>query len=285
MLKQLSGLLFLVLFTFSLLAQTDLVVDTADYDIYELDGTYQGKDLIIQNPYMVLLQSNIVKKIVINDNMDIKQVDQPKILISLANFTMGENINIKIYHVKKFLPKITDPSFIESPSTFEIVSNKVDDKFIRWTTNNETNHEPFFIEQFRFQKWVTIGKVIGLGGQTNNSYQYPVIHHSGINLYRIKQKDIKKGFVYSKQVEYDSKQPPVTYQIAGNEIYFSSLTFYEIFELNGTVVSKGRGTRVSISELQPITYYMNLDDRLEILNFGVEEENTPQESAPQDTTE
>lgn len=242
--------------------------DTGQYNIYELEGTYQGKDIIVINPFLMQYNCPVVKEIILNDKMKLPNLNGTKLIIPLSKFKPGQYVNIKIVHLKNYRPKVDDPKYILTPSTFELVNSSVDETSYKFTVTHETTQQPFYIEQFKYQKWVTLGKVMSKGTQGNNSYSFLVNHHAGVNTYRIKQKDAVRGFHYTDQIEYESKRTPVAFSVAGNQIVFSAPTDFEIFEITGLIVKRGFGSSVDISDLAPQNYYLNMDNRLEYLNLG-----------------
>ena len=248
--------------------QEESTTDSAGFSIYELEGTYQGKDLIVINPFLIQVNSPVVKEIILNDKMKLPNLTGTKLVISLSNFKAGQYVNIKIIHLKNYRPKVQDPAYILTPSTFEVVSQTVDDHTFKFTMTHETNQQPFYVEQFKYQKWVTLGKVMSKGTTGNNVYSFSVSNHSGVNTYRVKQRCAVKGYHYSEQVEYESKKEPVTFSLGGGQVNFSAPTDYEIYELSGSIVKSGFGTSVDISGLETKNYYLNVDNRLEYLNLG-----------------
>jgi len=134
-----------------------------------------------------------------------------------------------------------------------------------WTTTGESGSLPFIIEQFRWNKWVKVGKVNGKGTAGTNKYSFKVNPHSGNNRFRIKQIDYTRKPRYSTEVRYRSMLPPVTFQPQkpSTEIVFSRETIYEIYDYYGNLVDKGFSARVDISKLKKGDYFLNYGTKTE----------------------
>ncbi len=229
-----------------------------------LDGTYQGDDVYFQNPYNSSDNSFCVTEAYIND-APVENINSSAFEVPLSNFKIGDYVRIKLVHRDYCKPRVLNPEVLMSKSTYELVSMKVDESSLKWTTNNESNHEPFVIEHFRNNKWVPIGKVIGKGPDGYNNYNFEVNHHSGVNKYRIKQRDLGNKYKYAQPVEYISDKSPITYypKRVDKELYLSESTTYEIYDSFGGIVLKGEDQTINVSDFEPGIYYLNIDNRTE----------------------
>jgi hypothetical protein len=149
--------------------------------------------------------------------------------------------------------------------TFEIQSFKIGkDGMVSWTAKNESGSLPYILEQYIFDKWVTVGKVNGVGSPTPNSYSLPVILNSGENKFRVKQKGYDKMSRFSDAVTYYSKKEPVSYQVKNKNmlVEFSSDTYFIVYNPFGAIVKQGYGNSINISEYAKGYYCLIYDNKL-----------------------
>ncbi len=231
-----------------------------------LDGTYQGDNLYIQNQYNSSTNSFCIIELYVNNKkMAQDELSSSAFEIDLSAYKIGEYISIKIVHKDYCKPRILNPEVLNSKSTFEIIQFISEENRVKWTTKNESSNEPFIIEQFRNNKWVPIGKVIGIGPEGFNNYTLEVTHHSGVNKYRLKQKDLGNKYRYSTPVEYISEKSPITYypRRTDKDIYLSERAGYEIYDSFGRLILQGEAQKIDVSDLDPGIYYLNIDNRTE----------------------
>lgn len=229
-----------------------------------IDGTYQGDNIYIQNPYNSADNTFCITEVLVNDQ-PFKNINSSAFEITLSNFSIGDYVNIKITHKDNSKPRVLNQEVLRSKSTFEIVSIKVDEKQIKWTTKGESTHEPFLVEQFRNNKWVQVGKIVGKGPEGYNNYSMEITHHSGENKYRIKQRDLGDKFVYKDPIDYISSRSPLTFypKRVDKELFFSESTEYEIYDSFGSLIKKGQSKTVDLSGIEPGIYYLNIDNKTE----------------------
>lgn len=229
-----------------------------------IDGTYQGENIYIQNPFLAKNNSFCITEVSINDK-PFTEINSSAFEIPLEGMETGKFVEIKIEHSKNCKPRILNKEALRSKSSFELVSIKCNDTDIRFTTKNETNEEPLMIEQFKNNKWVVFHKIKGIGPEGYNNYSSLVNHTSGLNKYRVKQRDLGNRYRYSKVLEHKSEKAPITFypKRVSNEIYLSEETLYEVFDSFGALITKGKGEKINVSELDEGVYYLNIDNRTE----------------------
>ncbi len=150
-------------------------------------------------------------------------------------------------------------------ATFEIQSFKISkDGMVSWTSKNESGSLPYSVEQFIFDKWVTVGKVNGVGSPSPNSYSVPVILNSGENKFRVRQKGYDKMSKFSDAVTFYSKKEAVTYTITekNQRIQFSSDTYFIVYNPYGAIVKQGYDDALNISEYAKGYYCLIYDNKL-----------------------
>lgn len=255
------NLILFVLFAF---------VSSASFAALSVEGTYQGKNIYVQNPMDDEGFGYCATKVTVNGDimpggtsMGAFEID-----FSMFNIEIGEPVFIVIEHNDGCKPKILNPEVLLPRSTFVISSMNISDegKFV-WKTKNEEGKLPFVIEQYRWNKWVVIGEVQGKGGGSENSYEFLVTPHSGENMVRVVQVDHSGTKRPSKEVKFMSKTAPVAKTPAKvkNEIRFVTgetpvETRYEIYDAYGNIVKKGVGSSVNCTNLLRGVYYINFDN-------------------------
>ncbi|NRA13362.1 MAG: T9SS type A sorting domain-containing protein [Crocinitomicaceae bacterium] len=235
-----------------------------------VDGTYQGKNLYVQNPMDDEGFGYCATKVTVNGDimpggtsMGAFEID-----FSMFNIEIGEPVFIVIEHNDGCKPKILNPEVLLPRSTFDVKEMNVsDDGRFAWKTTGEQGKLPFVIEQYRWNKWVAVGEVEGKGSGGENAYVFQVSPHSGENTVRIVQTDHSGTKRPSDEKKFISSSPVVikTPAKVKNEIKFlansSAIeTRYEIYDAYGNIVKKGVGSSVNCSNLLRGVYYINFDN-------------------------
>ncbi|MCX6182927.1 MAG: hypothetical protein NT150_13470 [Bacteroidetes bacterium] len=237
-----------------------------------LEGTYQGKNLYVQNPFTNSGVGFCVYEVRINNQVTTDEVNSSAFEVDFLSFQLaiGAPVVVTIKHKDGCRPRVLNPEVIKPKASFVVVGIACDaEGNLTWKTTNEAGPIPYVVEQYRWNKWVTVGTVQGKGTPSENKYSFKVTPHSGKNKVRIKQVDYL-GSHPSTDVPFNSKVLPVTFAMKDNTektIIFKSAsgqpaeTMYEIFDGFGNVVKKGFGSSVDISSLQggKKTYYINFD--------------------------
>jgi hypothetical protein len=221
----------------------------------KLEGTYQGKNLFIMNP-STGGGSFCITDVKVNGTTSNDQIHSNAFEINLKvfEFKIGEKVQISISHKEGCMPKILNPEVLDSKSSFTVSAMKVDPKTnsLSFTTTGETGILPFIVEQFRWNKWVKIAEIKGKGTATA-SYQTVVSLCSGDNQFRVRQTDFTKVPRISKVTKIRSMSPPVSYtpvKKITNEIIFSDVTMYEVYDAFGKLQMKGIANKIDISSLK-----------------------------------
>lgn len=241
-----------------------------------LEGNYQGKNLYVQNPYASSSGVGFcVTEVKINGNITTDEVNSSAFEIDFKpwKLNIGDKVEIKLFHKEDCKPKILNPEVLKPKSTFEVVSMTADlDGTIKWTTKSETGKLAFAIEQFRWNKWVKVGEVDGVGTPTSNEYSFKVVPHSGKNQVRVRQTDYSGQPRLSKPVDFVSDVTEIDFAPikASKDVNFFMKgkndkpieTLYEIYDQYGNVVKKGFGSKVEVSNLPKGGYFLNYDNKM-----------------------
>lgn len=241
-----------------------------------LEGNYQGKNIYVQNPYGNSAGVGFcVTEVKVNGNITTDEVNSSAFEIDMKpwKLNIGDKVEIKVFHKEGCKPKILNPEVLKPKSTFEVVSMSADkDGTIKWTTKSETGKLSFAIEQFKWNKWVKVGEVDGVGTPTSNDYTFKISPNSGKNQVRVRQTDYSGQPRLSKAVELTSDLPEVDFAPlkASKDVNFFEKgkndkaveTMYEIYDQYGNIVKKGFGSKVDVSNLQKGGYFLNFDNKM-----------------------
>lgn len=240
-----------------------------------LEGNYQGKPLYVQNPFVTSGVGFCVTEVKVNGNITTDETNSSAFEIDLKaqKLNIGEKVEVKIFHKADCKPKVLNPEVLKPKSTYEIISISSDkDGTLKWSTKSETGKLPFVIEQFRWNKWVKVGEVEGIGTPSTNEYSFKVSPHSGKNQLRVRQTDYTSQPRPSKAVDFMSDVPEIDYgpQKASKEINFymkgksdkPAETMYEVYDQYGNIVKKGFGSKLDVSNLPKGGYFINFDNKM-----------------------
>lgn len=219
------------------------------------------------NPFSESGVGFCVYEVTINGITSTDEINSSAFEIDLSkfNFPIGEKINITLYYKNGCLPKIINTESIEPVSSFNLQSAVVDKKgFLNWTTKDEQGSLPFIVQQYRWNKWITIGEVKGIGTPQINKYQINVHSHSGKNKFRIYQLDYTGTPNYSSNIKHQSTFPTITFgpEKIKDELLFSNETLYEIYDNYGNIIFKGFGNKIKLKGLKKGLYYINYDNTM-----------------------
>lgn len=237
-----------------------------------LEGHYQGKNIYVQNPEDEDGFGFCVTKATVNGDPIVDGLQSSAFEIDFSSFGLkiGDPVFIVLEHGLNCKPKILNPEVLLPKSTFEIQSIKCtpEGKLI-WTTTGESGKLPFVVEQFRWNKWVVIGEVDGLGNPSLNEYSFNVSPHSGENKVRVVQTDHTGKKRPSETITFVNSaivEPILSPVKVKSSITFTSNgkpieTKYEIYDAYGNIVKKGVGSEVDCTNLKKGSYYINYDNK------------------------
>lgn len=238
----------------------------------KIEGIFQGVNLYIMNPFATTGVGFCITKITVNGKAALDDTNRSSIELNLSLYQLkkGEQITVIIQHKDGCTPKVLNVDALKPKSTFTLVSTKFDKttNTFSFTTQGEIGSLPFEIEQFKWKKWVPVGKVQGKGTSGTNVYQVPIPLHSGINKIRIKQLDCTRKPRYSNEISWTNTVPEVTFKPGNNgttdgKITFSRSTDYEIYDFYGKRLKAGKGTSIDVSSFPKGTYFINYDCKSE----------------------
>lgn len=228
-----------------------------------IDGVYQQKNLYVQNYYSGSAGFCAIE-VKVNGNITTDEINSSAFEIDLSslNLKYGEKILVEIYHKKDCTPKILNIEDIRPMPTFVILAaHGSSDGLITWITEDENGPLPYIIEQFKWNKWVPVGEVIGIGTPERHTYTFKAFLTSGENKFRIKQVGFNNIVRYSNEIIIKSTKNKPNYTISKDkkEIQFSDETMFEIYDIYGNIIKRGFGINVDISNIPKGTYYLCYD--------------------------
>jgi hypothetical protein len=238
-----------------------------------IEGSYQGKNLYIQNPLSSDGVGYCATKVTVNGDILPATIGQETIEVDFSLFgsVINDPVFIVVEHNEGCLPIFINPEVLLPKSTFETTSIfSTSEGELTWKTTNENGKLNFWIEQFQWNKWVVVGEVQGKGSAGTNTYQFQLRPHSGVNTVRVAQRDhsgtkrVSDPYKFTSNVSKVIKAPSKV----KDKIYFTSggksvETRYEIFDAYGNILKKGVGSFVNCSKLINGAYYINFDNTSE----------------------
>jgi len=245
-------------------------VNAFSQDTLVLQGHYYGKNIYVMNPSIGNDTSFCIQKVLINGQPSKDEIHSNSFEIdfSLMNIQNEAPLKILIIHNAKCHPKIINPEVIQMPNTFAFVNTKVDKTGkIIWVVKGDL-YSDFIVEEFRWNKWITIGTVAVSDTMKKNVYALDTKPYFGNDEYRISQTDEKGNTVYSKLIKYHSttKEIFLTTTKVTTEITFTGETAYEVFDEKGNFISDGYGISVNITDLPKGKYLINYDNKTEMVS-------------------
>ena len=229
-----------------------------------VEGHYQGKNLYVQNPFGSSGVGFCVIKVTVNGDATTDQIASSAFEIDFGNLNLkvGDPVLVKISHKSDCLPKVLNPEVLLPKSTFETKSISVaNGNLLKWCTTGESGKLTFEVEQYRWNKWIKVGEVDGVGTSGENCYEFEVTLHSGENKFRVKQKDYSGRANISKSTSITSESPKLALNAPkGRDVEFSGETLYEIYDTYGNLRKKGYGQKIDCTNLDKGLYYVNFDN-------------------------
>ncbi len=228
------------------------------------EGHYQGKNLYVQNPFASSGVGFCVIKVTVNGDATTDQIASSAFEVDFANLDLklGDPVVVKIIHKTDCQPKVLNPEVLRPKSTFQTTSIKVENgNLLKWCTTGESGKLTFIVEQYRWNKWIKVGEVDGIGTPSANCYEFQVELHSGTNKFRVKQVDFSGKPKISPSTTVQSDAPVLTLLAPkGKNAEFSGETLYEIFDTYGNMVKKGYGKLIDCGNLDKGLFYVNFDN-------------------------
>jgi len=232
-----------------------------------IQGVFTGTNVYMVNPFVDSEDRFTIDSISINDKEYTENLESSAFEIDLIHmgFKLGDNLRFSIYYKDSIKPSILNIDAIKALSSFKMGKAYVaKDLFLNWQCSNELGSLPFSVQQYRWNKWVTVGQLRGVGTSGINHYKLKVPVHSGENMFRIHQVDYTEKDNYSDTIRYKSVLKPVQLvsKKVKTQLKFSAPTQFQIFDLFGNLIYDGYGGEVRFDDLIPGKYYVNFDNTI-----------------------
>ena len=232
-----------------------------------VEGKFQIKNIYIQNSFGSNGVGFCATEIRVNGQITTDEVNSSAIEIDLSamNIKPGQKVIIEISHKSDCTPVVLNPEVLKPRPTFEVVSMNINNSgILKWTAKNESGSLPYVIEQFKWNKWVYVGEVQGVGTAESHDYSFQISTHSGENKFRVKQVGLGATPKVSSPVIINSGTDKPSYMITKDNkaIQYTIETDFEIYDAFGSVVKKGFGKQTDIANLPKGKYYLCYDNQV-----------------------
>jgi len=241
-----------------------LVVNTKAA-VLVVEGKYQNKNLFVQNFFGGSGVGFCAQEVKVNGNLTTDEVNSSAFEIDLASLKLkyGDKVTIEIVHKDGCLPKVLNVEDLKPKPTFEVLTmNLTSGGLLKWTTKGELGSLPYIIEQFKWNKWVPVGEVTGMGTAEAHDYSFQVTTHSGENKFRVKQIGLGATSKFSNPVMLNSMTEKPKFEVKDGAVGFSYETAFEVYDVYGMVVKKGFGKEIKIENLARGKYYLCYDNQV-----------------------
>ncbi|MBC7695896.1 MAG: hypothetical protein H7141_10685 [Burkholderiales bacterium] len=232
-----------------------------------VEGKFQNKNIFIQNAFGANGVGFCATEIKVNGVITTDEVNSSSFEIDLTamNIKPGQKVVIEISHKSDCVPVVLNPEVLKPRPTFEVLSMNINSSgILKWTAKNESGPLPYVVEQFKWNKWVYVGEVQGLGSPDNHDYSFRIATHSGENKFRVKQVGLGSTPKVSSAVIINSGTDKPSFMITKNNkaIQYTTETAFEVYDAFGTVVEKGFGKETTIDNLEKGKYYLCYDNQV-----------------------
>ena len=256
----------------SMLSFIFLGLSLNSYADFSIEGHYQGKKIYVQSPADEDGFGFCINKVTVNGDIIPVDIYASAFQIDLSeyNIEIGQEVIIVFEHDEGCRPKLLNPEALRPKSTFVLQEiSCTANGILTWTTTEETGRLNYLIEQYKWNKWVVVGEVIGIGTTDLNTYSFNILPHSGENTIRLAQIDNTSIKRVTQSVTFNTDnigEPEISVSKDNKTIEFlvdgkPEKTKYEIFDAYGNIVKKGFNSIVKYKNLKAGVYHINYDNK------------------------
>lgn len=243
-----------------------LLVTQAKSGVLVVEGKFQNKNIYVQNAYGGSGVGFCAVEVKVNGHITTDEVNSTSFEIDLVALQLkyGDKVTIEIIHKDFCKPFVLNAEDLKPRPTYEIQTMNVNSNgILRWTASKESGPLPYVIEQYKWNKWVPIGTVDGLGTPETHDYAFKVALHSGENKFRVKQIGLGSLPKISSAVTINSGVEKPNYALTKDydALQFTAETFYELYDDYG-IVKKGYGKEIKLDNLKKGVYYLCYDNQI-----------------------
>lgn len=230
-----------------------------------MEGRYQQRNIFVINATAQDGVGFCVYEVTVNGQVTSDEINSQafEVDLSILNLKTGDPVTVVIKHKDGCTPKILNPGALEPSPSFDCKKISVNETgLLTWETTGEMGKLPYIIQQFKWNKWVNVGEVMGNGTSIKNTYSFQTALVSGTNKFRVAQKSYEGELRKSSECEVNHNVPSVTYKYdkKAKSITFSTSTSYEIFNSYGQIVKRGIGNSVDVSTFTKGEYWVSYDN-------------------------
>ncbi len=226
-----------------------------------INGTYQGKNLYIQNSNVSGTGKYCTIRAFVNDTEVVNIPMTSAYEIDLSSVEIGQKVTVRIEHHAGCIPVVFNPQVIREKKPFKFVRIELKDSSLGWTSSSDKIGDYYYIEKRIEEKWIMIKSLKAKGGIGNNDYSVGIMNSIGDNKYRIKCIQKEDNIIYSPLVTYYSKDDPVTFYPTrvDDKIYLSRIANFEILDMNGNLLTNGTQKEIDVNDLSAGLYYLIIE--------------------------
>jgi len=230
-----------------------------------ITGVYLGKNIYIQNTRTSEIENFCTEKVFLNDKLIIQNPTTSTFMIDLSDLIKNEPVKITIIYSNHCIPIVINPQVIKAKKIFDFQNVFLDESGLSWFIKGEQGEMRYFIEKRINNKWIIVQSVEGKGFESKNIYSVTLSHTAGLNQYRIKGIFDSGEVFYSSIIRYESGENTVSFYPVRvtNKITFSRKAMYEVLDVKGNILAKGKEKEISVENLSPGLYYLVLDNQIE----------------------
>lgn len=230
-----------------------------------MEGRYQQRNIFVVNQISQDGVGFCVYEVTVNGQITTDEINSQafEIDLSILNLKVGDPTTVVIKHKDGCTPKILNPGALEPSPTFECKKISCNENgLLTWESTGEMGKLPYTIQQFKWNKWVNVGEVMGVGTSVKNTYSFQATLVSGLNKFRVVQKSYEGDLRKSMECEVTSKMAPITFQYdkKAKLINFSGSTSFEVFNSYGNIVKRGIGASIDVTTFSKGEYWISYDN-------------------------
>lgn len=234
-------------------------------EVIVLEGHYQLRNIFVNNIIGGDGVGFCVTNVYVNGEVSTDEINQNafEIDLTLFNLSFGDEVTVEIHFKDGCKPDVINPLALKPQATFKTENIIVDASgLISWETSNETGVLQYKVQQFKWNKWVNVGEVQGVGNPGKHSYSFQSVLVSGNNRFRVIQKSGDGRVKVSPETKIQSGVTTVAYTFDKKEkvLVFTSQTNFEVYDEYGQIVKRGFNNRVEMEDLNKGLYYVNYDN-------------------------
>lgn len=141
---------------------------------------------------------------------------------------------------------------------------------LHWTTVNEDDVETFYVEQYVYNRWMTLEMMNGEAARGAGIYSYRVanVMHSGTNLFRIRKTGHNYIDAFSDVIETNPQLKRVYHFQKRHRILLSKRVYYYIYDEAGVLLKKDYGSVIPTAKYRDENFYLCYDNNVVLIKNG-----------------